>query len=113
MNCKSSGFGPHGLHKTWICSTSGLTCAVGARRLKLDGSSLFSSADDQAAARHTGAAPDQADIAALQSTILASGLSTAQLVSAVWATASTFRDSDKRDGANGARIRLAPQNDRE
>jgi len=54
---------------------------------------------------------DEADIAALQGTILASGLSTAQLVSVAWASASTFRDSDKRGGANGARIRLAPQKD--
>jgi catalase-peroxidase len=54
---------------------------------------------------------DEADIAALKSTVLASGLSVPQLVGAAWASASTFRDSDKRGGANGARIRLAPQND--
>ena len=54
---------------------------------------------------------DEADIAALKSTILASGLSVPQLVSTAWASASTFRDSDKRGGANGARIRLAPQKD--
>jgi catalase-peroxidase len=51
------------------------------------------------------------DIAALKNTILASGLSVAELVSTAWASASTFRGSDKRGGANGARIRLAPQKD--
>ena len=54
---------------------------------------------------------DAADIAALKSRILASGLPVSQLVSAAWATASTFRGSDKRGGANGARVRLAPQKD--
>ena len=52
-----------------------------------------------------------ADIAALKSTLLASGLSISQLVSTAWASAATFRGSDKRGGANGARIRLAPQKD--
>jgi catalase-peroxidase len=53
----------------------------------------------------------EADIAALKTKILASGLTVSQLVSAAWASASTFRGSDKRGGANGARIRLAPQKD--
>lgn len=54
---------------------------------------------------------DYADRAALSAKVLASGLSTAQLVSTAWASASSFRGSDKRGGANGARIRLAPQKD--
>jgi len=54
---------------------------------------------------------DQADIADLKRRILSSGLSVSQLVATAWAAASTYRDSDKRGGANGARIRLAPQKD--
>ncbi|HEY2826417.1 MAG TPA: catalase/peroxidase HPI [Pirellulales bacterium] len=54
---------------------------------------------------------DAKDIATLKSKILASGLTVSQLVSTAWASASTFRGSDKRGGANGARIRLAPQKD--
>ncbi|VXB74084.1 catalase/hydroperoxidase HPI(I) [Pseudomonas sp. 8AS] len=54
---------------------------------------------------------DAQDIAALKAKLLASGLSIAQLVNTAWASAATFRGSDKRGGANGARIRLAPQKD--
>src|SRR5213075_1275746 len=53
----------------------------------------------------------QEDIAALKREVLASGLSTAQLVATAWAAAASFRGTDKRGGANGGRVRLAPQKD--
>ena len=59
----------------------------------------------------THALIDEGDVAALKAAILATGLSVSQLVQTAWASASTFRGSDKRGGANGARIRLAPQKD--
>ena len=58
-----------------------------------------------------GTAPSDADIAAFKSAILSSGLTVSELVKAAWASASTYRNSDHRGGANGARVRLAPQKD--
>ncbi|MXP14928.1 catalase/peroxidase HPI [Altererythrobacter confluentis] len=57
-----------------------------------------------------GSAPSDNDVSGFKSAILSSGLSTAELVKAAWASASTYRQSDHRGGANGARVRLAPQN---
>ncbi len=61
--------------------------------------------------KHEGAVIGAAEISTLKDKILASGLTVEELVSTAWASASTYRDSDKRGGANGARIRLAPQKD--
>ncbi len=61
--------------------------------------------------KHEGPMIDDADIATLKTMILDSGLSVSQLVNTAWASAATFRGSDKRGGANGARLRLAPQKD--
>ena len=58
-----------------------------------------------------GTAPSDADIAAFKDKVLGSGLSVSQLVKTAWASASTYRKSDRRGGANGARIALAPQKD--
>jgi catalase-peroxidase len=58
-----------------------------------------------------GTTPSNADVASLKKAILSSGLTVSELVKAAWASASTFRGSDKRGGDNGARVRLAPQKD--
>ncbi|VVS99519.1 catalase/peroxidase HPI [Erythrobacter sp. EC-HK427] len=58
-----------------------------------------------------GTTPSDADVSAFKSAVLASGLTVSELVKAAWASASTFRNSDRRGGANGARVRLAPQKD--
>ncbi len=58
-----------------------------------------------------GSAPSDADVAAFKTAVLSSGLSVSELVKAAWASASTYRNSDHRGGANGARVRLAPQKD--
>ena len=58
-----------------------------------------------------GTQPSDADVAAFKSAVLASGLTVSELVKAAWASASTYRNSDHRGGANGARVRLAPQKD--
>ena len=58
-----------------------------------------------------GTTPSDADVAAFKSAVLASGLTVSELVKAAWASASTYRNSDHRGGANGARVRLAPQKD--
>ena len=55
--------------------------------------------------------PSDADVAAVKAKIAGSGLTVSQLVKTAWASASTYRKSDHRGGANGARIRLAPQKD--
>ena len=61
--------------------------------------------------KQTGPLPTEKELSFLKDKILSSGLTTAQLVTTAWASAATFRGSDKRGGANGARIRLAPQKD--
>jgi catalase-peroxidase len=61
--------------------------------------------------KHTGPLPTEKELSSLKDKVLSSSLTTAQLVTTAWASAATFRGSDKRGGANGARIRLAPQKD--
>src|SRR5207248_445135 len=76
----------------------------------MDGAGAGTVPDAHDASKHHALIDDE-DMAALKASVLASGLSVSQLVSTAWASASTFRGSDKRGGANGGRIRLAPQKD--
>ena len=91
---------------------------IATRLLKCDAVDLEEQPHERLARRIRHPSPHAAhkplgpkDIAALKERILASKLTTSQLVSTAWASASTFRGTDKRGGANGARIRLAPQKD--
>ena len=76
-----------------------------------DYAEAFKKLDNDALQKDFCALIGDADIAALKDKILATGLSTQELIKAAWASASSFRGSDKRGGADGARVRLAPQKD--